>query len=157
MSSKKEPPKDEEEPTVRATERRDLTEVMRDNAWRILDEMAKAQPQFSQSITHVHLAYIQSWKNMIQIAFSTQKQIASAMNVTIPASISDLFARQSNEITNNIVSSESIFYQYAINTFEAMCENINIYNRTAEEVSHFNNNMWKVWGTLSYHSSSYNP
>jgi hypothetical protein len=51
MSSKKEPPKDEEEPIVRATERRDVTEVMRNNAWRILDEMANAQPQFSQSIT----------------------------------------------------------------------------------------------------------
>jgi hypothetical protein len=148
MASKKEPPSKDEGTTVKATERRDVTEVMRDNTLRLLDEIAKAQPQFSQSVSNLQLDYIQSCKNMIQTGFGTQKHAALAMNITVPAPVSELFARQSTEITNNVVGSGNIFNQLAINTIDAARENIKIYNRTADAVSDFNSNILKAWSSF---------
>lgn len=54
MSSKKESPSnDEGTTTARAAEKRDIADVVRDNTLRIVDEMAKAQPQFSQSMSNL--------------------------------------------------------------------------------------------------------
>jgi hypothetical protein len=148
MSSKKEPPSKDEGATVKAAERRDATDTVRDNTLRIVDEMAKVQPQFFQSMSNLQLDCIQSCKSMVQNTFSTQKQIASAMNIPVPAFVTELFTRQSNEITNNIISSGNIFNQLAINTLDAARENVKIYNRTADAVSDFNNNILKAWGSF---------
>jgi hypothetical protein len=148
MSSKKESPSKDEGPTVKATERRDVAEVVRDNTLRIVDEMAGVQPQFSQSISNLQLDYIQSCKNMIQNAFSTQKQVALAMNIPVPVPVSELFAKQSTEITNNVVGSGTILNQLTINMLNAARENVKIYNRTADAVSDFNNNLWKAWSSF---------
>ena len=59
----------------------DVYDAMRDNLIRTVDEFAKAQPQYSQSISNLQLDYIQTTKNMIQTAFSAQKQLASTINV----------------------------------------------------------------------------
>ena len=63
------------------TDARDVTDTMRDNLIRTVDEFAKVQPQYSQSISNLQLDYIQTTKNMIQTAFAAQKQFASIMNV----------------------------------------------------------------------------
>ena len=55
----------------------DVYDVTRDNLIRTVDEFAKAQPQYSQSISNLQLDYIQTTKNMIQTAFSAQKQLAN--------------------------------------------------------------------------------
>jgi len=85
---------------------------------------------------------------MIQTTFGTQKQVAMAMNIPVPTPVSELFAKQSTEITNNIVGSGTIFNQLAINMLDAARENVKIYNRTADAMSDFNSNILKAWGSF---------
>lgn len=137
MVDTKSPAKDE----VRAS---DVYDTMRDNLIRTVDEFAKVQPQYSQSISNLQLDYIQTTKNMIQTAFAAQKQFASSLNVpAIP--YGDLFTRQSNEMTNNAIRSVGINNQLTINALDAARENLKIYNRTVDAVTDFSTNVAKAW------------
>ena len=140
MVDTKSPAKDE----VRAS---DVYDTMRDNLIRTVDEYAKVQPQYSQSISNLQLDYIQTTKNMIQTAFAAQKQYANSLNVpAIP--YGDLFTRQSNEMTNNAIRSVGINNQLTINALDAARENLKIYNRTVDAVTDFSTNVVKAWTTF---------
>src|ERR671937_1218890 len=125
----------------------DVYDVTRDNLIRTVDEFAKAQPQYSQSISNLQLDYIQTTKNMIQTAFSAQKQFASMWNVpSMP--YGEVFTRQSNEMTNNAIRSVGINNQLTINALDAARENLKIYNRTVDAVTDFSTNVAKAWTTF---------
>ena len=122
----------------------DVYDVTRDNLVRTVDEFAKAQPQYSQSISNLQLDYIQTTKNMIQTSFSAQKQLANNLNVpSVP--YGEVFTRQSNEVTNNLVRSVGINNQLTINALDAARENLKIYNRTVDTLTDFYTNMAKAW------------
>ena len=130
---------------VKTTEVRDVYDTMRDNFIRTVDEIAKVQPQYSQSISNLQLDYIQTTKNMIQTAFSMQKQLASSVNSPQTLPYGDLYARQSNEMTNNAIRSVGINNQLTINALDAARENLKIYNRTIDAVTDFSTNVTKAW------------
>jgi hypothetical protein len=126
----------------------EVFDTMRDNLIRTVDEFAKAQPQYSQSISNLQLDYIQTTKNMIQTAFSAQKQFASIWNTpSIP--YGEVFTRQSNEMTNNAIRSVGINNQLTINALDAARENLKIYNRTVDTLTDFSTNIAKAWTTFS--------
>jgi len=140
MVETKSPSKDE-------TRAGDVYDTMRDNLIRTVDEFAKVQPQYSQSISNLQLDYIQTTKNMIQTAFAAQKQFANIWNVpAVP--YGDLFTRQSNEMTTNAIRSVGINNQLTINALDAARENLKIYNRTVDAVTDFSTNAAKAWTTF---------
>jgi hypothetical protein len=125
----------------------DVYDVTKDNLIRTVDEFAKAQPQYSQSISNLQLDYIQTTKNMIQTAFSAQKQLASTLNAP-PVPYGEVFIRQSNEVTNNAIRSVGINNQLTINALDAARENLKIYNRTVDTLTDFNTNIARAWTTF---------
>jgi hypothetical protein len=138
---------DNKTPTKDEARTSDVYDSVRENLVRTVDEFAKVQPQYSQSISNLQLDYIQTTKNMIQTAFSAQKQIAGVWNwpaaTTMP--YGDLVARQSNEITNNAIRSVGINNQLTINALDAARENLKIYNRTVDALTDFSTNVVKAW------------
>jgi hypothetical protein len=128
-----------------ATKINEVIETVRDNTLRIADEVAKIQPQFAQSISNLQLDYIQTVRNMIQTAFANQKQVASTLNIPQFPQVSEQIAKQSAEITNNVIRSVGIFNQLSVNALDAARENVKIYNRTVDAVTDFNNNILKTW------------
>jgi hypothetical protein len=122
----------------------DVYDTLRDNLIRTVDEFAKAQPQYSQSISNLQLDYIQTTKNMIQTTFSAQKQLANTLNVpSVP--YGEVFTRQSNEVTNNAIRSVGINNQLTINALDAARENLKIYNRTVDTMTDFYTNIARAW------------
>jgi hypothetical protein len=125
----------------------DVFDTMRDNVIRTVEEFAKSQPQYSQSVSNLQLDYIQTTKNMIQTAFSVQKQFATIWNVpSMP--YGEVFTRQSNEMTNNAIRSVGINNQLTINALDAARENLKIYNRTVDTLTDFSTNIAKAWTTF---------
>ena len=125
----------------------DVYDTLRDNLIRTVDEFAKAQPQYSQSISNLQLDYIQTAKNMIQTTFSAQRQFANILNVpSVP--YGEVFTRQSNEVTNNAIRSVGINNQLTINALDAARENLKIYNRTVDTLTDFNTNIARAWTTF---------
>jgi len=136
--------------TITTTSRaNDFSDIVRDNALRIIDEVAKVQPQFVQSISNLQLDNIQTVRSMIQTAFANQKQfLTHAPNIPqIPqaSQVSEVVANQSTEIANSIIRSVGIFNQLGVTSLDSAREHVNIYKRTADAVTDFNNNILKAW------------
>jgi methyl-accepting chemotaxis protein len=127
------------------TRTNEVIDSARDNVLRIADEVAMIQPQFAQSISNLQLDYIQTVRSMIQTAFANQKQVASTLNIPQFPQVSEQIAKQSAEITNNVIRSVGIFNQLSVNALDAARENVKIYNRTVDAVTDFNNNLLKTW------------
>ena len=131
-----------DETTTSAT---NALDAVKDNFIRTVDEVAKVQPQYLQSISNLQLDYIQTTKNMIQTAFAAQKQMAGSWNIPSAAPYSDIFVRQANEMTNNAIRAVGINNQLTINALDAARENLKIYNRTVDAITEFNTNVAKAW------------
>jgi hypothetical protein len=131
----------------------DLYETVRENFIKIVDELAKVQPQYSQSVSNLQLDYIQAIKNTIYTAFSAQKNLTNSNQVTwnrTPSSVPfvEQYAKQSNEITNNTIRAVGINNQLTINALDAARENLKIYNKTIDAVTEFNTNAAKAWNSF---------
>jgi hypothetical protein len=124
----------------------DVSDIVRDNTLRIVDEVAKVQPQFAQSISNLQLDNIQTVRSVIQTAFANQKQfVALAPNVPQASQVSEVVANQSTEITNSVIRSVGIFNQLGVTALDSAREHVNIYKRTVDAVTDFNNNILKAW------------
>jgi hypothetical protein len=127
------------------TRTNEVIDTVRDHTLRVADEVAKVQPQFAQSVSNMQLDYIQTVKSMIQTAFANQKQVVSTLNIPQFPQVSEQIAKQSAEVTNNIIRSVGIFNQLSINALDAARENVKIYGRTVDAVTDFNNNILRTW------------
>lgn len=154
MSDKRTTSRDNEETkiTTTATRANEVNDIVRDNALRIVDEVAKVQPQFAQSISNLQLDNIQTVRSMIQTAFANQKQVvAHTLNTPQALQVSEEFAKQSTEVTNSIIRSVGIFNQLGVTALDSARENVKIYGRTVDTLTDLNNNILKAW--TSYWSS----
>ncbi|MDQ3836389.1 MAG: hypothetical protein M3270_05590 [Thermoproteota archaeon] len=124
----------------------DVSDIVRDNVLRIVDEVAKVQPQFAQSISNLQVDNIQTVRSMIQTAFANHKQfIVHAPNLPQTLQMSEVVANQSTEITNSIIRSVGIFNQLGVTALDSAREHANIYKRTVDAVTDFNNSILKAW------------
>ena len=136
-------------PTTRSTEAANFYDTVKNNYIRIVDEITKAQPQYTQSVSNLQLDYIAATKNTIQNMVSAQKMLASNGNVPIVTPpYTDEFVKQSNEITENIVRAIRIDNQLTVNAINAAAENFRTLNRTIESVTEFNTNAAKAWNSF---------
>ena len=132
--------------TTRSTEATNFYDTVKNNYIRIVDEITKAQPQYTQSVSNLQLDYIAATKNTIQNMVSAQKMLASNGNVPIVTPpYADEFAKQSNQITENIVRAVHINNQLTVNAINAAAENFRTLNRTIESVTEFNTSAAKIW------------
>jgi hypothetical protein len=132
--------------TSTSTKLYDIYDILKENLVRAVDEMAKAQPQFSQSLCNLQIDYIQTTKNVIQNSVSAQKQFAANMNISpVAVPYSEQFVKQANEITNNTMKTVGINNQLVINALDAARENLKIYNRTVDAITDFSSNAAKAW------------
>jgi hypothetical protein len=154
MSDKRTTSTDNEETkiTTTATRANEVNDIVRDNTLRIVDEVAKVQPQFAQSISNLQLDNIQTVRSTIQTAFANQKQVvAHALNTPQALQVSEEIAKQSTEVTNSIIRSVGIFNQLGVTALDSARESVKIYGRTVDALTDFNNNILKAW--TSYWSS----
>ncbi|MFZ0514413.1 MAG: hypothetical protein WAM14_22605 [Candidatus Nitrosopolaris sp.] len=141
--------KDDITTTTRSTEAANLYDTVKQNYIRVIDEFTKAQPQYIQSVSNLQLDYVAAAKNTIQNMVSTQKMLVSNGNfpiVTPPYTAE--FVKQSNEITENIVSAVRINNQLTVNAINAAAENFRTLNRTIESVTEFNTSAAKAWNSF---------
>jgi hypothetical protein len=145
MSDKK-TTRDEGTTITTTSKANDVSDIVRDNTLRIVDEVAKVQPQFAQSIFNLQLDNIQTVRSVIQTAFANQKQFVSlAPNVPQALQVSEVVANQSTEITNSVIRSVGIFNQLGVTALDSAREHVNIYKRTVDSVTDFNNSILKAW------------
>jgi len=137
--------KDEISTTTKSNPTTNVIDAARENTLRIIDEVAKVQPQYSQALTNLQTDFIQTARNFVQTSFDAQRQVSQNINFPQNAQVSDLVARQSTELTNNVTRAIGTYNQLAINAIDAARENTKIFNRTVDAVTEFNTNIVKAW------------
>ncbi len=141
--------KDDITTTTSSAEAANLYDTVKQNYIRIVDEFTKAQPQYTQSISNLQLDYVAAAKNTIQNMVSAQKLLASNGSCAIiTPQYTDEFVKQSNEITENIVSAVRINNQLTVNAINTAAENFRTLNRTIESVTEFNTRAAKAWNSF---------
>jgi hypothetical protein len=126
-----------------------LYDIATQNYIRIIDELAKAQPQYAQSVSNLQHDYVAAAKNTIQNMVSVQKMSASNVNFPIVTpQYTDEFVKRSNEITENIVSALRINNQLTVNAINAAAENFRTFNRTIDSVTESNTRAAKAWNSF---------
>jgi hypothetical protein len=123
----------------------EINDSIRDNTLRAVDEIAKVQPQMSQSVSNLQHDTIETSKNIVKTAFDTQKQIASGLNISVPSQVSEQITKQSNEITNNFVTAAGIYNQLVLSALDAARENTKIYAKTVNAFTDYNTNILNAW------------
>ncbi len=132
-----------------STEVMSVYDTATQNYIRILEEITRAQPQYSQSVSNAQLDYVAAAKNTIQNIFSVQKMLASNVNFpTVTPQYTDEFVKRSNEITENIVSALRINNQLTVNAINAAAENFRTINRTIDSLTEFNTSATKAWNSF---------
>ena len=140
--------KDDITNTTRSTEAANFYDTVKQSYIRIVYEFTKAQPQYTQSVSNLQLDYVAAAKNTIQNTVSAQKMLASNWNFPIVTPhYTDEFVKQSNEITENIVSAVRINNQLTVNAINTAAENFRTLNRTIESVTEFNTSAAKAWNS----------
>ena len=126
-----------------------LYDAINQSITRVVDEVAKAQPQYSQSISNLQLDYIQAVKSTVQNTLAAQKNVADArgfsLNLPFANQYIEQLSNQTNEIANNIVKTVQVNNQVAVNGLDAARDNIRIYIRTTDAILEFNSNLAKAW------------
>ena len=132
-----------------STEVTNLYDTATQNCVRILDELTKAHPQYTQSVSNLQLDYVAAAKNTVQNMVSAQKLVASNWNFPIVTpQYTDEFVKRSNEITENTVSALRINNQLTVNAINAAAENFRTFNRTIDSVTEFNTSSAKAWNSF---------
>jgi uncharacterized protein (UPF0305 family) len=132
-----------------STEVTNLYEIAIQNCIRILDELAKAQPQYTQSFSNLQHDYVLAAKNTIQNMVSIQKMLASNVNFPIVTpQYADEFVKRLNEIAENMVNAIRINNQLTVNAINAAAENFRALNRTIDSVREFNTTAAKAWNSF---------
>jgi len=141
--------KDNVNTSTGSTEVTNLYDTATQNCIRIVDELAKAQPQYAQSVSNLQHDYVAAAKNTIQNMVSVQKMSASNVNYPIVTpQYADEFVKRSNEITENIVRALRINNQLTVNAIDAAAENFRTFNRTIDSVTEFNTSAAKAWNSF---------
>src|SRR5690242_5904797 len=112
--------------------------MIRDNVIKVIDEMVKVQPQYTQSISDLQLDYIQTVKNTTQTVFLIPKQLAGNSNIGLPGTVTEQLVRQVNEYTGNLTRATGINNPLAINALDSARENVKIYSRTVDAIIEYN-------------------
>ena len=141
--------KDNVNTSTGSTEVTNVYDTATQNCIRILDELTKAQPQYTQSVSNLQLDYVAAAKNTIQNIGSVQKMLASNVNFPIVTpQYTDEFVKRSNEITENMVNAIRINNQLTVNAINAAAENFKTFNRTIDSVTEFNTSAAKAWNSF---------
>jgi hypothetical protein len=136
--------------STRSAEAANFYDTGRRNCIRIVDEFAKAQPQYAQSVSNLQLNCIVAAKDTIQSMVSAQRVFASNGNVpVVTPPYTDEFVKRSNEITENIVKAVRINNQLTVNAINAAAENFRTLNRTIESVTEYNTSAANAWNSFA--------
>src|SRR5215469_8107567 len=126
-----------------------LCDTATQNCIRILDELTKAQPQHTQSVSNLQHDYVAAAKDTIQNIGSVQKMLASNVNFPIVTpQYTNEFVKRSNEITENIVNALRINNQLTVNAINAAAENFRTLNRTIDSVTESSSRAAQAWNSF---------
>ena len=133
-------------------ENAEVLDTCKQNMLRTVDEIAKYQPQYAQSISNLQQDYLQVTKETINRTFAIQKtwyrNTAKNSFTPMEGPYSEQYRKQSNEATSQAFHVFDAANQLAIDSLNASRENIKLYSKTVETVTEYNANLANTWSNF---------
>jgi len=135
-----------QEEVERLSEKRqdkDAFDIYQETCTNVIDEVAKLQPAYTQSITNLQQEYTEALKRTTETAISLQKEFANA--TWGPGKFPAAFARNASEVADAFLKTAVINNKAVIAGIDAVRQNIKAFNDNLDTFTKINLNLIKTW------------
>ncbi len=125
---------------------RDAFDIYQETCSNVIDEVAKLQPAYTQSVTNLQQECTESFKRITETNISLQKEFA---NTTWgPGKFPSALARNASEVADAFLKSAVINNKAIIASIDATRQNIKTFNDNVDTFAKINMNLIKTWQTF---------
>ncbi|MFY3740287.1 MAG: hypothetical protein HMLIMOIP_000724 [Candidatus Nitrosomirales archaeon] len=122
---------------------KDAFDIYQETCGHVIDEVAKLQPAYTQSVTNLQQEYTEAFKRITEANISVQKEFA---NTTWgPGKFPAAMARNAGELAEAFLKAAVINNKAVIAGIDAARQNIKTFNDNVETFAKINLNLIKTW------------
>lgn len=134
----------------------EVYDSIRDNTTKIINEIAKTQPAYIQSISNLQMECIESTKGLVNTTITIQKQMYDCLNSNPLPTVTKQYVKQGNEFTNNVIEFNNINNKLFANLLDITSDSIKNYTKTLDTFVKFNTNVVEQWLSVFKNSQAFN-
>lgn len=134
----------------------EVYDSIRDNTNKIINEIAKTQPAYIQSISNLQMECIESTKGLVNTTITIQKQMYDCLNSNPVPTFTRQYVKQGNEFTNNVIEFNNINNKLFANLLDITSDSIKNYTKTLDTFVKFNTNVVEQWLSVFKNSQTFN-
>lgn len=134
----------------------EVYDSIRDNTNKIINEIAKTQPAYIQSISNLQMECIESTKGLVNTTITIQKQMYDCLNSNPLPTVTKQYVKQGNEFTNNVIEFNNINNKLFANLLDITSDSIKNYTKTLDTFVKFNTNVVEQWLSVFKNSQTFN-
>ena len=118
-------------------------DIYQDGVANVIDEVAKLQPAYLQSLTNLQQECTEVFKSTTESTITAQKEFANA--TWGPAKFSTALVRNASEVTDTFLKAATIGNKAIIATVDATTQNVKTFGTTIDTFARINANLVKTW------------
>ena len=134
----------------------EVYDSIKDNTTKIINEIAKTQPAYIQSISNLQMECIESTKGLVNTTITIQKQMYDCLNSNPLPTVTKQYVKQGNEFTNNVIEFNNINNKLFANLLDITSDSIKNYTKTLDTFVKFNTNVVEQWLSVFKNSQTFN-
>lgn len=134
----------------------EVYDSIKDNTTKIINEIAKTQPAYIQSISNLQMECIESTKGLVNTTITIQKQMYDCLNSNPLPTVTKQYVKQGNEFTNNVIEFNNINNKLFANLLDITSDSIKNYTKTLDTFVKFNTNVVEQWLSVFKNSQAFN-
>ncbi|MFY3739730.1 MAG: hypothetical protein HMLIMOIP_000149 [Candidatus Nitrosomirales archaeon] len=109
----------------------------------MIDEVAKLQPAYTQSVTNLQQEYTEAFKRITEASISVQKEFANA--TWGPGKFPAALVRNASELADAYLKSAVINNKAVIASIDAARQNVRTFGDNVDTFAKINTNLIKTW------------
>ncbi|MGH9909012.1 MAG: hypothetical protein ACRD32_00050 [Nitrososphaerales archaeon] len=125
---------------------RDAFDIYQDTVSNMIDEVAKLQPAYTQSLTNLQQECTEACKTATESVITVQKEFANA--TWGPGKFPAALVRNASEVADAFLKAAVINNKAVIASVDAATQNVKTFNDTIETFAKINQNLIKTWQTF---------
>lgn len=125
---------------------RDAFDIYQETVSNMIDEVAKLQPAYTQSLTNLQQECTETCKTATESVITVQKEFVNA--TWGPGKFPTALVRNASEVADAFLKAAVIDNKAIIASVDAATQNIKTFNDTIETFAKINQNLIKTWQTF---------
>ncbi len=125
---------------------KDAFDIYQDSVANVIDEVAKLQPAYLQSLTNLQQECTDVFKSTTESAITAQKEFANA--TWGQAKFSTGLVRNASEVADTFLKAATIGNKAIIASVDATTQNVKTFGTSIDTFARINANLLKTWQTF---------